>query len=784
MGVASTCLRTNGSRRRRPIWLFEERRIVNTPTIPGNQPAASHCVGTLSLLLLLLSTSLASVEGWSFPLRIKSTRQFYQSGAIDEVISDPPELAPSVSTRSSQYDQLDALKESIDIVQVIESYELERFERRRGGSIALCPFHADTTPSLSVDGPRRMFQCFGCGVAGDVFSFAQKYSQLPGQTPMNYYQAVQHVTSQFGNPSSLSAIKPLRGSLTQDDLARQAHRRQRLLAANAAALSFFQSALIQTFAGPARRHLMDRGFRPSSVSAFALGYAPDAYFRREFPQTTTNHDEETWGQGSLVRHLLDLEFTPQEIVDAGLAMVIKKSLHEDKSMDRSSESGPTAHHDNIMDRFLGRLMIPIFDASGENVLGFGGRVLFENKSVGKFKEPKYVNTAESLVFQKKMILFGEHHARVSIQKARVARPESTPTLLIVEGYMDAMTLWRVDVGEVVASMGTAFSKEQLLAATKVVNRRGRIVLCLDNDAAGISTMERLCQNGVLNDVSKAYPTVEIRVASLPSTAKDPGDAVESLESVRSKKVPVSTRFRKSVVETAVDWFDWYLARLMQTYDAKAARGGPGSFSSVFRLVAEFLARSCDATERTKRSFEVAGVFAKFIAGETNSTASQAVCHQLQVDLIDTVSRIASTNDAILRRAEFDQVNAVQSPSLVLAALTSGAGPSGPDDVLPTGPVKAKLPSQRSRERQKKYEHRGRSIIDNAAPNLIPHFVGFDFASQSDKDWLGIREKQAKVKYDRGIGLLSRSGELIVAVHFALAPRSRARTTTSRSVEIV
>ena len=133
-----------------------------------------------------------------------------------------------------------------------------------------------------------------------------------------------------------------------------------------------------------------------------------------------------------------------------------------------------ADYSSLMDRFRGRLVVPIFDATGKKVLGFGGRILSKNDNdIGsrKFKPPKYLNSPESKIFKKKAILFGQQIASEAME-ASTATPSVGGTinkrsLVIVEGYMDAMALWQAGIQTVTSCMGTGLTTEQLVAATRI-----------------------------------------------------------------------------------------------------------------------------------------------------------------------------------------------------------------------------------------------------------------------------------------------------------------------------
>lgn len=135
-------------------------------------------------------------------------------------------------------------------------------------------------------------------------------------------------------------------------------------------------------------------------------------------------------------------------------------------------------YSSLMDRFRGRLVVPILDATGKKVVAFGGRILTgDDKSTNGYKAPKYLNSPETLVFQKKQILFGNHMVVEEYQRMKNAASKSSSqsiplessdnSLIIVEGYMDVLALWDVGIRTVVASMGTAITLEQLKLASKI-----------------------------------------------------------------------------------------------------------------------------------------------------------------------------------------------------------------------------------------------------------------------------------------------------------------------------
>ncbi|GKY94150.1 hypothetical protein MPSEU_000381100 [Mayamaea pseudoterrestris] len=662
-------------------------------------------------------------------------------------------------------DQLTLFKESIDLISVVESYQLPHFRRKsRTQAIALCPFHDDHSPSLSIDGQRQMFKCFSCQASGDVFQFVQlHHAKMNNGEQLSFRQAIQKVAREHGDASSTiqQAFATLdntnRDSVTTSPALTLKH--ERLLAANRAASSYYTQRFMEPSAGNVRAYARSRHLAPQTVQTFCLGYAPDLYYG---PRKRA-----IWGQGSLVEHLEQLEFSPQEIMDAGLATTVNKlfdSIVFDTISNATERSDDGPDYSDLMDRFRNRFIVPIMDITGKHVLGFGGRDIPSIgtilSSANNYQGPKYLNSPETLVFHKSKILFGLHKVNELLSKdPTVARQTS---LVIVEGYMDAIALWAAGVKGAVASMGTALSRDQLALAAQTARKlNGKVVLCLDNDAAGLAAMELVCSNGLLKETVKKY-SVQFLVARLPDGCKDPAEYAEMLtSSVESNAI--ANEFDRVILANASDWTQFYLSRMLSSYDSSAARGGDNSFSNVFERAAEFIAATMEAADRTKHAYEVAGLLARIVANESNETvASSAVHAQLESDLISLVSRIADNKEALLRRAESSAmiVNDATTGSR-MKAITMGGSASILDDeeklsrnvttnltrssvtasttqqYLPakTAPVKPKTRTfkvKRERDLALKTE---RSILD--------HFGGHNFENDLDAAWLGLTDEKWK-----------------------------------------
>lgn len=704
-------------------------------------------------------------------------------------------------------DTVEEIKTYADIVSVIESYNLPFFTRSSDGYRAkcLCPFHNDRNPSLNIDNSKGIYKCFSCGAGGDVFNFVREYDFISKQErgeKMSYPAAIQMVANEFCDGAIAQKVRSMSftGNVTRNmtpermqKIREQNHKKERILLANSVAAEFYARTLITNpVAGCCRFYLSQRGITPAMVRTFALGFAPDAYYGYD----NTKFDKNTWGSGSLVERLKELNFTAQEILEAGLATVTSRarsrlqmsvigpSLQDYTSNDAingtvanmSKQDVPRENEKNIedkleygdlMDRFRRRLVVPIFDYSGEHIIGFGGRHLDieieDDSAMNSFTAAKYLNTPDTLVFAKKNVLFGLHTASATIEERtnrkndQKVNPEGLtfnseiPTLVIVEGYFDAITLYGAGIKEAVASMGTALTSMQLNLAAKALRGRGRIVLCLDNDEAGLNAVERICTDPEIWQFLKTNG-IYLDVASLPSGMKDPAEFIEANGGVRSSKS--GDLFRSDVLMKAISWTDWFVTRLISKYDPS----DPSSFSSVCDNLSTFLSTHPNAAERTKRAYEAAGELAELISKGRGSPSNNAPLRiQLESDLLGMASRKAAAREALARRIEAADGD-IGSKSKILK-MSSGE-PTLNDDTKYTPRVTAPTdqgakgnytrPETKIKNSFPKYSKadfaKGKNFNEQKKnPPLTEHFHGFQF-SETDAQWLGLgTEKVSKLK---------------------------------------
>jgi len=340
---------------------------------------------------------------------------------------------------------IDEVKQRIDIVDVISQYT--PLAKAGRNFKARCPFHDEKTPSFFVFPERQSWHCFGaCSTGGDAFAFIMKKEGI------DFAEALRRLADRVG------VTLPAWGEAETKKEAKE-----RLYSANDIAARYFHDLLLSSPQGEkARQYLQHRGINDSAVSNFRLGYAL-----------------ESWD--ALKTYLKERGFDEKEQLEAGLLS--------------SGDSG------RIYDRWRHRLMVPIVDERGR-VTGFGARVLEAD-----VEGPKYINTAQTPVFDKSATLYGLNLAAAAIKQENRA--------IIVEGYMDVIIAHQYGSSNVVASMGTSITEKQVNTLKRLSRN---LVLALDSDSAGIEAMQRCIEHE--NTLES-----EIKVVVLPE-GKDPDDVIK------------------------------------------------------------------------------------------------------------------------------------------------------------------------------------------------------------------------------------------------------------------
>jgi DNA primase len=418
---------------------------------------------------------------------------------------------------------VDEVKNRTDIVELISSYvPLKKAGRNYKG---LCPFHAEKTPSFVVFPDTQTWHCFGaCGTGGDVFRFIM---QAEG---MDFSEALRELAQRAG----VSLAPPTPQSQAADE------QREKLLEIHAAASQYYHHLLRQSKEGAnAREYLADRGINSETVERFQLGFALN-----------------TWE--GLKSHLTGRGYTETDLIKAGL--VVKKE-----------ETGSS------YDRFRNRLIIPIRDMQGR-VVAFGARALNPNDV------PKYLNSPQTLLFDKSSTLFGLDLAKRTIRNSDQA--------VIVEGYMDVLSAYQHGHANVVAGMGTALTEAQLGLLKRLTKN---FVLALDADTAGDAATLRginLARES-LDRQTVPVPTAQglirfeeqldadIRIATLPP-GRDPDDILRE-----------TPELWPEIIEGALPVVDFYLQVVSTQYDLETAKGK----SAIVREVLPLLSEIKDRVER-------------------------------------------------------------------------------------------------------------------------------------------------------------------------------------------
>ena len=312
-------------------------------------------------------------------------------------------------------DPKEEIKTRLDIVDIVGEYVA--LKPAGTNHKALCPFHTEKTPSFMVSRDRQNWHCFGCSEGGDVFSFVMKMEGLDFPGALRLLAAKAGVTLRRADPKVAS-------------------HRNTLLEIMAATAEWWHRLLVESPQAVAvREYITKRGISEAAVEAFYLGFAPDSW-------------------DATGRYLREKGFSDAHIFEAG--MLVKK------------ERG-----DGFYDRFRNRLMFPIHDPHGQ-VVGFGGRTLNPQETGAK-----YINTPQTGIYNKSVILYNLHRAKSEIR--------SVDQAVLVEGYMDALASWEAGVKNVVAVSGTALTNDQI----KLLKRfTSNFTIAFDMDPAGAAAAWR------------------------------------------------------------------------------------------------------------------------------------------------------------------------------------------------------------------------------------------------------------------------------------------------------
>ena len=317
---------------------------------------------------------------------------------------------------SAELDEfVERVSERTDIYSVVSRYVT--LKQKGGRYWGCCPFHSEKTPSFTISPDKGFFYCFGCHTGGNVFKFLSLIENI------SYFEAIKLQAQRLGIDLPERKVSP--------EEERRRREEKSLYKLNELAQDFYHECLIKTARGEVgRKYLEARGITAETIETFKLGWAADEW-------------------ENILANLTRRGYSPEQLEKVGLIVRRKNSP-------------------GFYDRFRARVMIPISDVFGR-IVGFGGRILTATDETN----PKYLNTPETELFNKRNLLFGLDKSNRAISTAGTA--------IVVEGYMDAISLFSAGVKNVVATLGTAFTPEH---AKLILKYARKIIFCYDSDEAG------------------------------------------------------------------------------------------------------------------------------------------------------------------------------------------------------------------------------------------------------------------------------------------------------------
>ena len=411
---------------------------------------------------------------------------------------------------------IEEVRSKNDIVGVVSGYV--KLQKRGGNYWACCPFHGEKTPSFSVSDSKQMFHCFGCGVSGNVYTFVMKYENY------TFPEAIKLLADRAG-------VKLPEAEYSEEQKAR-ASRRARLLEVNKEAAKFFYFRLRSPQGAVGHQYLKKRELTDETMHRFGLGYAGK-------------------NGAELVEYLRSKGFEDDLIKEAGLANFSERH--------------------GLLSQFWNRVMYPIQDVNSR-VIGFGGRVMGDG-------DPKYLNSPETPVFDKRRNLYG-------LNFARTAR---SGNIILCEGYMDVIAMHQAGFTQAVASLGTAFTPEQ---ANLLQRYTDNVLLAYDSDGAGVKAALRAI--GILRDAGLTGKVINMQ------PYKDPDEFMKALG---------NEAFRERVNQAENSFF--FEVRILEgQYDMK----DPESKTMFHREIARKL---CGFTEDVERDNYLQAIAEKYFIGIEN-----------------------------------------------------------------------------------------------------------------------------------------------------------------------
>ena len=450
-----------------------------------------------------------------------------------------------------------------DIVDVLSGYM--KLQKKGGNYWACCPFHNEKTASFSVSQNKQMYHCFGCGVSGNVYTFIMKYENY------SFPESVKVLADRVG-------VELPRMEYSKEQKERE-NKRARLLEVNREAAKFFYYQLRQPHGAIGYQYLQKRELTDETMHRFGLGYAGK-------------------NGAELVQYLRQKGFEDELIKEAGLANYSEKR--------------------GLLSQFWNRVMFPIQDINNR-VIGFGGRVMGDG-------EPKYLNSPETPVFDKRRNLYG-------LNFARTAR---SGNVILCEGYMDVIAMHQAGFTQAVASLGTAFTAEQ---ANLLRRYTDNVLLAYDSDGAGVKAALRGI--GILRDAGLTGKVINMK------PYKDPDEFMKALG---------KEAFQERINQAENSFF-FEVRILAGQYDMN----DPESKTKFHREIAKKL---CDFKEELERDNYLQAIAEKYYIGVEN-LRKMVAGYAAQTGLAKPIERPKSG----VQQKNHPEENAKKSQKLLITWIT-------------------------------------------------------------------------------------------------------------------
>ncbi len=423
-----------------------------------------------------------------------------------------------------------------DIVDVISGYV--RLQKKGSSHFGLCPFHNEKSPSFSVSGSKQMYYCFGCGAGGNVFTFIMEYENF------TFPEAIKLLADRV--KVDLPEIE------YSEEVKKKEGKRNKLLEVNKEAAKYFYYQLRSQKGSIGYRYLADRQLSDETMKKFGLGFA-----------NVSSND--------LVQYLRSKGYRDELIQEAGLASFDEKY--------------------GIHDKFWNRVIFPIQDIN-HRVVGFGGRVMGDAK-------PKYLNSPETMIFDKSRNLYGLNFARTSRQS----------NIILCEGYMDVIAMHQAGFTQAVASLGTAFTAGQ---ANLLRRYTEEVLLAYDSDGAGVNAALRAIS--ILKEVDLSGKVLNLE------PYKDPDEFIQNL----------GTEAFRQRIDEAENSFFFELRIMEKEYNLK----DPESKTKFHREIAKKL---CGFPEEVERENYIEAVADKYNVGFDN-LRKLVITYAAQTGLVSPIVR--------------------------------------------------------------------------------------------------------------------------------------------------